>query len=515
MKKHPRLFFSYVPQDKQAVDAIVSELKLQGFVIVDYSDRWQKADIGKPIPEECADTIDQCTYFVPVVSANSVNPSTGKYTVIEVEYALEKDLRTQHRIAPIVLAQCKPKRWLKPFDSLEDISHLEIDTVDRRMFLQAISGFCARLDVPFKPRPAERPMLPYWKMFCDEIAAVQQTRKLDADLVPVVAEMARCFEEKNWQETYFLVSYLLLTAQYRRLPVKLFYTGLVKGMCEVELGLLDSAETGLQVAGSLKPEDPLVSACLGYLYLRRRDNAAAKVCFNNALEKCSQKEGHELRLYCIVPLVELREALSVKDREAVLSVAPTACADDEGLRVLNAQMALLYAAREYRKAVDILHTCTRRGRCSATMSMYGAFCLKEIGEVPEAISVLTSAVRDVDGGPSSQLTALNFALAELHLSLGNAKEARGIYERRMLSPETQTRKLLIGYARIVKKCNDEKRMTAICAKILKGSVFPSPRTCEDFYYDGYAHYLLGDLACAQSDYERSKRFDAFYSRYEK
>jgi tetratricopeptide (TPR) repeat protein len=515
MKKHPKLFFCFVPQDRAAVDAIMNELKLQGFTIMEYSDRWQKSDLGKPMPEACADSIDQCTYFVPIVSANSVSPSTGKYAVMEVEYALEKDLQAQHRIVPLVLAQCKPKRWLKPFDVLEKMPFLEINTDDRRLFLQSVSGFCARLDYPYKPRLAERPMLPYWKGFCDEISTAQQSKKLDQDLMPVIAEFNRCFDERDWNQAHFLISFFLQAVQYRHLPAKLFYSGIVKGMCEVELGMLGAAETDLQAACSLKPDDPVVQACIGYLCLRRRDVVAAKECFKTALEKCPSKDGNDLRLYCLVPLVELREPLSAKDREAVLSVDPFACSGDEGQQVLNAQIMILYSVKEYRKAIDLFRSAKKHGWCGASMTMYASFCFKEIGEIPEALSVVNSAVRDAEGGPSSSLTALNFALAELHLSLGNAKEARGIYERRLVSPETQTRKTMIGYARVLKKSNDEKRMTAICTKILKGNVFPPPQNCEDFYYDGYAHYLLGDLACVQSDYERCRRFDSYYSRYEK
>jgi hypothetical protein len=58
---------------------------------------------------------------------------------------------------------------------------------------------------------------------------------------------------------------------------------------------------------------------------------------------------------------------------------------------------------------------------------------------------------------------------------------------------------------------DETRMRIECSRIL-GEMFPTPQTFEDFYYDGFANFILRKAERAQHDYERARRFSPHYSQ---
>ena len=58
--------------DKSEVAQIAGELKQQGFEVWEYAQQWKKSDLGHPLPEEFSELLNRATYFVPVVSAASV-----------------------------------------------------------------------------------------------------------------------------------------------------------------------------------------------------------------------------------------------------------------------------------------------------------------------------------------------------------------------------------------------------------------------------------------------------------
>ena len=57
-------------------------------------------------------------------------------------------------------------------------------------------------------------------------------------------------------------------------------------------------------------------------------------------------------------------------------------------------------------------------------------------------------------------------------------------------------------------------MEEVCKNMINESRIKLPVNHEDFYYDGFAWYLLGNYERAIYDYERSKEYDLYYSEYE-
>jgi tetratricopeptide (TPR) repeat protein len=511
MKEYRRVFLSYAQADKSDVAQITIDLKQQGFEVWEYAQQWKKSDLGHPLPEEFTELLNRATYFVPVVSAASVSPSNGKYSVMELEYALESDLIAQKRVFPILLSCSRPKKWLKPYDALESLNVVEVNPRDIRAFLQAMALFCRGLNVSYKPQLKERPLLPYWHGFTGEIEELRRTAKDSWKLMPVIAEFNDHFKGRNWEKALDLISYFLSAIRYEPPEQRFFYSWIVKAACELETGRLPSAEESICEAAEQKAEDPIVLGTFGYLHVRRRDLSTASDFFVKALASCGSSDKVIDRFYYIYPLLEIGGMPDRNDRKLILDADHSSWPLDSLVKLYNAQEILLYRGKEYRKGVDVFEAIRQQGLHDTTSVIYAHLCLKELDELAEAQTLLTSAIRESKTNLKLNISDLYHQLAEFSLFLNEPRKAAAIYEKHLLGPEENRRQRVVSYARILRKLGDEKRMKIECSKMLNG-MFPNPQTCEDFYYDGFAHFLLGNAERSQYDFERSRRFGLYYSQ---
>ena len=74
---------------------------------------------------------------------------------------------------------------------------------------------------------------------------------------------------------------------------------------------------------------------------------------------------------------------------------------------------------------------------------------------------------------------------------------------------------MVEYARILNAAGDKRMLRDVCEMVLSRKYFKNPRTNEDFYYDGFANYLLGNHERARYDYERCSGFiEKYYDELE-
>ena len=513
MKNYRRVFLSYAQADKTEVAQIAGELKQQGFEVWEYSPHWKKSDLGHPVPDEFAELIHRATYFVPVVSAASVSPSNGKYTVMELDYALEQDMIAQKRVFPIVLSGSRPKKWLKPYDILESLNAVEVDSHDTRSFLQSMARLCRNLKVSYKPPLKEHPLLPYWPGFISEVEALRQTDEDTWKLMPAISEFNECFEKGNWKEALELISYFLSADRYERPARRFFYSLIVKAICELEIGKLTQAEESIRAAGEEKSDDAIIFGAFGYLYMRRRDFTSAREFLAKTLARCGSSDNLYGRFHYLYPLIEIGEMPDRSDRKLIFDADISSWPQDSLLKLCNAQEILRFRCKEYRKGLDVFEEMRRKEIHDTTSIIYAHLCLKELGEHEEAQALLTSAIRESKTNQKLNISDIYYQLAEFDLFINEPRKAVTIYEKYLFGPEVKTRQLAVRFARILRKMGDEKRMRIECSRILSG-MFPTPQTCEDFYYEGFANFLLGNAERAQHDYERSRRFGLYYSQLE-
>ncbi|MBN1576765.1 MAG: TIR domain-containing protein [Chitinispirillaceae bacterium] len=510
MKEYRRIFISFARSDAGEAATIANDLKEQGFEVWDYALKWKKDDLGYPPPDEFVELMQRATWFIPIVSAASVSPAGGKYAVRELEYALEHDLIIDQRIVPVLLSGSRPKKWLKPFDALEPLEAITIDTGDMRAYLQGIAVLCRRLNVSYKPIVRDRPFLPFWHGFTEEIEQVRTEMEEAWKLMPVITEFDQCWEKGKWQEALDLIAFFLCAVRYGGTMSDLASTWIVKAACEFETGQFASAEESIRTAARVHPGDPAVSGAMGYLHLHRKEYAEARERLNAALAGC---EAGDLRgrLYYLRPLIERGAALSIDNRNLVLEADPSSWSDEELSGLLNAGEILHFQSGEYEKTIDLFESARERNIHDTVSVIYAHLSCLKLGRRAEAETVLTSALHEGRSVSRVNVVPLYYYLAEQYFSADDLKKTLPIYEKHLLRPEAVTRRHIIRYAQILRRLGDKKRMRTQCIRML-GGMFPSPKNCEDFYYDGFAQYLLGNTDRAQYDFERSRHFDSYYAQ---
>jgi hypothetical protein len=278
------VFMSFSSKDRPDIQEIISQLELQNIGVWDYSKEGQEIKLGASIPKELRENVGKCEYFIAIVSKNSVDPNIGHFTRMEVQYAINRGMLPDRKIIPVVLTQRKPDVWYSSYDVLKDICHLEVDTRNIREFIAIIERLCREMGVIyFPPFDKEHPRMPFWRRFRDEVYSLQHSNASHSELMRIIAEFDYKFSEEKWEEAHFLISLFLELSRYKIMGEVLFYSWIVKAVCEHNLGLLDEAEKTYLHAGTIRARDENVYGGLGQVYMQRQDFVKAEEFFREAI----------------------------------------------------------------------------------------------------------------------------------------------------------------------------------------------------------------------------------------
>ena len=178
MARKTKLFLSYCEKDSDIVSKIAKDLQAQGFEVLQYCNLWKPTDLvitqlGVSVPEECEEMIARCDYFISLISSNSVSPLTGRFTAAELEYALSLYMLEDKRIVPAVLSIRSPrKQWLLPFDRLEPLCNLALDTQNFRSYIRSMTLLRRAVRHVDQPEDAFIHLQPFWSVFSEATCAV-------------------------------------------------------------------------------------------------------------------------------------------------------------------------------------------------------------------------------------------------------------------------------------------------------------------------------------------------------
>lgn len=507
------IFLSYAKADAETAAVVSADLTAQGFQVWDYASSWKKEDLPFGIPETCRELIQRATWFIPIVSAASVNPSTGRYMVMEIEYAAEQCLMTQNRVVPLMLSAAKPKKWLKPFDILMPLGVIKIDPANRRDYLLKIARLCRQMNSMYRPVMKQRPYLPFWQGFLDEVTAVRKNFPESWHLMPLLTEFDRCFEEKEWPEALSHIAYFNAAVSYfAEKTMQTPHTLMVHATCAFQNGLVETAASLLDRAEKERPNDPAVAGLKVYLHLSREEPYLAREHLVTALARCTAKSLRE-RMYYLRLLPELGEPISEEDRKLAQETDVSTWEVNERRAVYALRAILLYQTARYKPVIDLLQKAAGDDLHGTTTVIQAHLAWLKLERNNEAETVLTDAIHESKSNKRLRQPELYYHLAEFYLKTERVGKTLTVYERHLCKPTIVTRRFAIRYARILKQLGDEKRTLTECRQVLGGE-FPPPRSCADYYYDGFANYLLGNMERAKYDFERSRQFSVWYPRVE-
>ena len=137
--------------------------------------------------------------------------------------------------------------------------------------------------------------------------------------------------------------------------------------------------------------------------------------------------------------------------------------------------------------------------------------LMSIFKPEEAHKILREAAAKEYEDERIDRTQVYVYLAQYYLGCGKYLEMIKVIDKVLMSLKKRARRLMVNCAQMLLKAGQKKRACEVCHEILHGKLFNLPESQEDFYYDGFAQYILGNIERAQYDFERSQSFDSFYS----
>jgi tetratricopeptide (TPR) repeat protein len=163
----------------------------------------------------------------------------------------------------------------------------------------------------------------------------------------------------------------------------------------------------------------------------------------------------------------------------------------------------LFKQKEFKSAKGVFEKMENEHRYNSTTVIYHYLTLEKLGEKAAGLALLERESVKFDA-----ITIYHYlAHAYWHDCLDD--QAIQVYENRLLKLQPHSRQFWLEYARMVKPGNPEKMKTA-CRRVLDGQSFPLPRTAGDFFYDGFANFLLGEHQRARYDFERSGDYCSYY-----
>jgi tetratricopeptide (TPR) repeat protein len=329
-----------------------------------------------------------------------------------------------------------------------------------------------------------------------------------SDYVELTRVAARCAEQVargEWEEAGRMISLFLTLSDFKLPGADFYYPQIVKGVCELQAGSFEDAERTFARATLHPLRDENSFGGLGQAYFYQGRYAEALASFQKSRElrrddRCIEFNLEAARLYA-----DARGDAAVSGDFALAELSPGDRAKVEKLQGI----ALLRQGR-CREAAELFSALAERKQLDNASVIYYHRALAACGRTREAISLLSreAAARGDDN--------IHHHLADAYLQAGMVYAALLVYEEELSRPG-RPRKYVVEHARILKALGgrNRARVRELCERVLDPTNFGGgPKTAEDFYYAGFANYLLGNHARARYDYERSGELYEYYDRFD-
>jgi len=355
------------------------------------------------------------------------------------------------------------------------------------------------------------------------------------ELMIMLGVFNRVFKSGDWNQALWLISLFVNSCRYYVPRYPIFYPWIVKAVCERHAGLIEAAKTSYLEAGKTRADDQNragdqnVFGGLAAIHSDRDELNEAEECYLKAMACASDTSQDERFNYAVFLLEHQRlppvplpgpDSPACGDRNSpgalthfLLSLDPCAFGEDLG-KVMNAQGIVQYRLGNFATSEEIFLGVEKLGKDDTTTVLYRVLLLKRRGRLGEAVRLLEGKSSPTQERPGIDPVVLAEWLANLYLEQGNTAAAVRLYKERLLPPHRYNRESLVRYALIQLRFGDRAETESACREMLEGHAFGKPVTRRDFYWDGFANYLLGRRDRARYDHDRSGSYDVFYERYD-
>jgi tetratricopeptide (TPR) repeat protein len=526
------VFLSFSGKDSALAANLRSILERQGLdVLFDYSRDGGGVPPGNKISESLKEEINQAHVFIPVISRASIDDHTGKWPRFETEYALAaKDAsRPDMLILPVVLALNKSD-WIAPYTAFRDTTTLNLRSQDIPAVEEAVKQIMLRLSRPYEPPLLGDPRIVFRQRILEELArsplgslgsGPDLGRRADyvSLLEKVDSFIAGASEpHPDWGALEVLIGELIRFLRVRRLGDHWYFVYVMKGLCQLQQDdRLHLAEaTFLELTG--RPEtdiDAHAFAGLALVHFSRGNIDKAISAFERALKYGRGGNAWELLFNVIGARLSRGESIDLEP--AVSGLDLQALRVDDWLKLQNLRALSFQLRGEFGRSVRILEEVHDRvhenervaDEVSAVLLYQSYLSLSDLAadsDPDESTLRLLMAISTLEREAGRQGSDLLYHhLARLYIECGELGRAVHVYSTILCVPPFRCRKYLVGLARLFASMHRRSKMREICALCTSPELGP-PYTPEEFYYRGFAHFLLAKLELAGQDFRDGRSY---------
>lgn len=511
-----RVFVSFSGLDKDRfVNKLFARLQAQPFDLWDYSAEGREIPGGNPIYDYLQDKIDSCDLFIPVVSCNSF---ASAFTCREMAHALDRFQYGKLRIIPLVATEVIGKNWPSPYDALGAeglcIRYYELDFAARLSLENVLMRVCADMGVSFVPLIVEDPRLPFMDRFENEL---RDTQPSDAEgpsaermivtyrrLWSILNDFILAFQDGDYFKALAKINFFIATAEYDYSQHRFYFPYIVKSVCEMSCGRLVNALETLRSLDDLESKDENYYGALGFIKQQQGFHREAASMYREALKR----DPDDPAAMAGILLNELLGGIPT-DVDAALKVIDSGviAVHADRMKALELKAFALAMAGRPGEAYAVYRQMVKNGHVTGNMVVNFAFVMKDIGLVSEAVGMLEDYCRKNPGDAVPLHT-----LASLCSALGDARRSR-LYFADLVGKNPTNRQYVIDAAQVYYASGDIAKSKELANSLLAVGRTNLPTSSNDFFYDGFAQWFLGEFSRARYDFERSSMpEEAYYDK---
>ncbi|MBN1927642.1 MAG: TIR domain-containing protein [Prolixibacteraceae bacterium] len=509
-----RFFISFSSRDLPAVRELMSGFRSQNIDFWDYSDEIQSIEAGQSIPERLLKEIKNADYFVPIISTNSIDPEIGKFTHLEVSYALKLGFEKKGKIIPIEL-QRKGDRQIQyqgEYEKLHDLKHENFELQNVTTYIEVLQAVSNRVKIPFIPFVVALPRLPFWQKFRDEVMTLFHSNSTHVQLMTVLAKFNQYFKDKNYEVSLKEIRFFTASIYYHLPEEKVVYPFIVKAVNELELGLIEEAEASFQEALNHDPHNADALGGMGMInnYLGSYEKAAEY--FEKAsIHSTDPDQARNERVNRITAILSgrLTQQFTPEEQAFISNINLANLKEDEKAFTLKAKAAVYYHTSQFARAVELYQKLDAEGTLDETGSIAYYYLSVRMAGKPNPQNIL---IKYIELGKNKNINKdiLREYLANFYFDTGAFKKGDALYRNYLLPPHKKSLETMANYALQLYRMNKAQLCNDLCRQATQLEEFSLPRNPAEFYYCGLIQYLSGEETKARYDFERSHNFGVWY-----
>lgn len=531
MKDYPSVFLSFSSLDSKYVNDLMTVLKYQNINIWDYSNEIEAIEAGTVIEERLKKEIIARNIFIPLVSDNSVNPDHGHYTRMETRFAIKNG----RSIIPVVLPSAPaPSGWPSPYSQLKDLIYLRFDFTDDKAFIRNMVLLCSKLGTRFQPLDKSHTRLPLWSFFRTEIHEIPKSNYHYGLLMTILWTFNRAFFNQNWPEAEKRIDLFIRNCEYLVPEYRMFYPYIVHAVCLRYLLKYNEAEEAYNKARQNRPgyDEENIYGGMGGVCLERGEFEKSFLYYEKSMQASHAGLNDDEKLNFVVASLNTGREVNKELSDFVLGLDPEKYGK-EAKHIYNTKADLLFLNEKPFSAVRMLESAMKKGNSDeSTILFYIEFLLSILAKAETGDSkswdflqsrikrldkesvyeFLIGKVKDSLDKDFKESLKLRKTIVELTKRIGDFGRAKAFFET-YIKGENNSGEELIEYALLLYHLGFRNAALSQAEQVVKKFEKQSTDLQRDLYFEGFAHYFLGQYENAKFCYIRSKMVLDYYDKY--